>query len=74
MFNVFPTALEISLVGGILTYHFGPEFGVLTLGTIGTYTAFTFATTQWRIQFRRQVRENCTSSAQGSEWANTGDA
>ena len=54
---MFPTALEISLVGGILTYHFGPEFGVLTLGTIGTYTAFTFATTQWRIQFRRQVRE-----------------
>jgi hypothetical protein len=60
VFNVFPTALEISLVGGILTYNFGPAFGVLTLGTIGTYTAFTFATTQWRIQFRRQVRETCS--------------
>lgn len=66
VFNVFPTALEISLVGGILTYNFGPAFGVLTLGTIGTYTAFTFATTQWRIQFRRQVRENGISSFNAS--------
>ncbi|KAK3286085.1 hypothetical protein CYMTET_6339, partial [Cymbomonas tetramitiformis] len=46
IFNVVPTALEISLVAGILTYNFGPSFGVLTGVTLASYTAFTFATTQ----------------------------
>mmetsp|Transcript_26767 Transcript_26767/g.58286 ORF Transcript_26767/g.58286 Transcript_26767/m.58286 type:complete len:775 (-) Transcript_26767:470-2794(-) len=55
VFNVFPTAIELAMVGGILSYNFGPSFGALTIGTIASYIAFTFATTQWRVQFRKEM-------------------
>lgn len=55
IFNVAPTALEVLLVAGILAYKCGAAFAALTGVTIATYTAFTFAITQWRTQFRRQM-------------------
>ena len=55
VFNVVPTAFEVSLVAGILAYKCGPEFAALTAGTIATYTAFTFGVTQWRTKFRREM-------------------
>ena len=55
VFNVVPTALEISLVAGILAYKCGPAFAGLTAATMGTYTIFTFGVTQWRTQFRRDM-------------------
>ena len=55
VFNVFPTAFEIALVSGILATKCGPEFAVLTGGTIATYAAFTIGCTQWRTKFRRQA-------------------
>ena len=48
VFNVVPTAFEIGLVSYILGTRLGPEFAVLTVGTIGAYGAFTLAVTQWR--------------------------
>lgn len=39
VFNVIPTAFEIALVAGILSYQFGPQFAVLVGGTVGAYTA-----------------------------------
>lgn len=38
VFNVIPTAFEIALVSGILSYQFGPQFAVLVGSTIGAYT------------------------------------
>ena len=64
VFNVLPTALEVSLVAGILAYKCGPAFAGLTAGTIAAYTAFTFWVTQWRSQFRRQM--NRAESAAGA--------
>ena len=55
VFNVFPTAFEIALVSGILATKCGPEFAMLTGGTIATYAAFTIGCTQWRTKFRRQA-------------------
>ena len=55
VFNVVPTAFEVSLVAGILAYKCGPAFAGLTAATIVTYTAFTFGVTQWRTQFRREM-------------------
>lgn len=57
VFNVFPTALEVSLVGGVLAYKCGPEFAALTVGTISAYTLFTVLTTQWRTKFRKQMNK-----------------
>lgn len=55
VFHIVPTALEISMVCGILTYQFGWEFAAITALTMGAYTAFTIWTTAWRTKFRRQA-------------------
>ncbi|KAJ5868810.1 hypothetical protein N7534_003363 [Penicillium rubens] len=55
VFHVVPTALEISLVCGILTYQYGLQFAAITTTTMIAYTAFTITTTAWRTKFRRQA-------------------
>ncbi|KAI8823564.1 putative ABC transporter [Fimicolochytrium jonesii] len=55
VFHIFPTALEISMVCGILAYSFGPAYAGVTILTMGAYTAFTFITTTWRVKFRKQM-------------------
>ncbi|KAB8229752.1 Iron-sulfur clusters transporter atm1, mitochondrial [Aspergillus alliaceus] len=55
VFHVVPTALEISLVCGILTYQYGAQFAAITATTMVAYTAFTITTTAWRTKFRKQA-------------------
>lgn len=55
VFHVIPTALEITMVCGILTYQYGGAFAAITAITMATYTAFTIWTTAWRTKFRRQT-------------------
>ncbi|KAL1998236.1 hypothetical protein VTN02DRAFT_6566 [Thermoascus thermophilus] len=55
VFHVFPTALEISMVCGILTYQYGFQFAAITAATMVAYTAFTITTTSWRTKFRKQA-------------------
>ena len=55
VFHILPTALEISMVCGILAYQYGPKFAVITATTMVAYTAFTITTTSWRTQFRKQA-------------------
>ncbi|TKA78879.1 Iron-sulfur clusters transporter atm1, mitochondrial [Friedmanniomyces simplex] len=55
VFHILPTALEISLVCGILSYQFGWKFAVITASTMAAYTWFTIATTAWRTRFRKQA-------------------
>ena len=52
LFNVLPTIFEVALVTGILSTKCGPAFGILTLGSITSYTFFTFYVTQQRMRFR----------------------
>ncbi len=54
VFHILPTALEITMVCGILTYQYGSQFAVITAVTMVAYTAFTILTTAWRTKFRRQ--------------------
>lgn len=53
VFHIFPTAFEIALVCGILTYQYGAKFAAITALTMVGYTAFTIWTTAWRTKFRR---------------------
>ena len=53
VFHILPTALEIAMVCGILTYQYGPKFAAITAGTMAAYTAFTIFTTSWRTKFRK---------------------
>ncbi|GAA5924636.1 hypothetical protein JCM10213_000403 [Rhodosporidiobolus nylandii] len=55
VFHVVPTALEISMVCGILSYKFGWDFAALTLVTMAGYAWFTIRTTSWRTKFRKQA-------------------
>ena len=55
VFHVLPTALEISLVCGILTYQYGAQFAAITAATMVAYTTFTITTTSWRTKFRKQA-------------------
>ncbi|KAG8832559.1 Iron-sulfur clusters transporter atm1, mitochondrial [Serendipita sp. 399] len=57
IFHIVPTALEISLVCGILTYNFGANFAYITLITMAGYTWFTIRTTAWRTKFRRDANQ-----------------
>ena len=55
VFHIIPTALEISMVCGILAYQYGPKFAAITAVTMVAYTAFTVITTSWRTKFRKQA-------------------
>ncbi|KAI5863828.1 P-loop containing nucleoside triphosphate hydrolase protein [Durotheca rogersii] len=55
VFHIFPTALEIGMVCGILTWQYGGQYAAITAVTMTGYTAFTIWTTAWRTRFRRQA-------------------
>jgi len=55
VFHILPTALEISMVCGILAYQYGPKFAAITALTMVAYTGFTVITTSWRTKFRKQA-------------------
>ncbi len=55
VFHIIPTALEISMVCGILAYQYGPKFAAITALTMVAYTGFTVVTTSWRTKFRKQA-------------------
>lgn len=55
VFHILPTALEIGMVCGILTWKYGIEFAAITVLTMAGYAAFTIWTTAWRTQFRRRA-------------------
>ncbi|WWC73639.1 iron-sulfur clusters transporter ATM1, mitochondrial [Kwoniella pini CBS 10737] len=55
VFHVIPTALEISMVCGILSWKFGWDFAAVTVITMGLYTWFTVQTTAWRTKFRKEA-------------------
>lgn len=57
VFHIVPISFEIALVGGVLSYKFGPSFAAVTLATMGTYAWFTIRTTAWRAQFRRAANQ-----------------
>ncbi len=55
LFNIVPTALEMSLVAYILSMECGWKHACVALGTVGTYTVFTVLVTQWRTKFRKDM-------------------
>lgn len=57
VFNVVPTALEVTVVTAILGYNFGAPTASVVVGTIGAYVGWTVGITQWRTQFRRNMNQ-----------------
>ena len=62
LFNVLPTLLEILLVAVILWGLFDWRFSAITLVTIVAYVWFTFAATERRIRYRREMNQADTEA------------
>lgn len=57
LFNVVPTALEVSLVAAILADKCGPVFAGVTVGCVGAYALFTFQVSNFRVKQRQVMNE-----------------
>jgi ATP-binding cassette, subfamily B (MDR/TAP), member 7 len=57
IFNVVPTALEVSIVSSILAYNFGAIYAGVALGTVATYTTFTITVSNWRTLVRKNMNQ-----------------
>jgi len=55
VFSVIPVLVEFSLIAAILLVKYDPVFTLVTFGTVAVYVAFTFAITEWRMDYRHQM-------------------
>ncbi|GBG28119.1 ABC transporter ATP-binding protein, putative [Hondaea fermentalgiana] len=55
VFRVVPTALELSMVSGLLLYRAGPAYAAVTMATLGIYVWFTIRVTNWRTEIRKNM-------------------
>lgn len=62
LFNVFPTALEVALVSGILAHSLGPAYALVAVATIGSYTVFTINVSDWRTEIRKKMNAEETAA------------
>ncbi len=54
-FSILPILVEFVLVAAILLSQYDLEFSLVTFGTVLVYIGFTFAITEWRMDFRHQM-------------------
>ncbi|WP_270729857.1 ABCB family ABC transporter ATP-binding protein/permease [Shimia sp. Alg240-R146] len=64
LFSIGPLILELLLIGVILAVVFDIWYLVVVAVTIGTYVAFTFKVTEWRVKLRRQMNDQDTDANQ----------
>jgi ABC-type transport system involved in Fe-S cluster assembly fused permease/ATPase subunit len=57
LFNILPTAIEITLVIGYLALHYDVWFSVITAVALVSYVIFTVLVTEWRTHFRRTMND-----------------
>ncbi|MCG8426546.1 MAG: ABC transporter ATP-binding protein/permease [Chromatiales bacterium] len=55
VFSIMPMLVEFSLVAVILLTQYDIIFTLVTFGTVAIYVAFTFAVTEWRMDYRLQM-------------------
>mmetsp|Transcript_52157 Transcript_52157/g.136339 ORF Transcript_52157/g.136339 Transcript_52157/m.136339 type:complete len:104 (-) Transcript_52157:818-1129(-) len=52
-----PTAFEVSLVAGLLSYQFGAGYGLVSLATVAAYSVFTVVVSAKRVAIRREMNQ-----------------
>ncbi len=55
VFSVIPVLVEFTLVALVLLTKYELIFTLVTFGTVLVYVGFTFAITEWRMDYRRQM-------------------
>ena len=58
VFNIFPTAAEITFVAIILLGKYEAHFAVITFTTVVLYIAFTLLVTNWRMHYRHEMNDH----------------
>lgn len=56
--QMVPTALELVLVCGLLTFYFDWTYAAIIALTVAAYMAFTFKASEWRIAIRREMNDS----------------
>ncbi len=65
VFSILPMLVEFSLVAVILLTQYDLVFTLITFTTVAVYVTFTFAVTEWRMEYRHSMnRLESQSSAQ----------
>ncbi|WP_296697440.1 ABCB family ABC transporter ATP-binding protein/permease [Thiocapsa sp. UBA6158] len=54
-FSVLPVLVEFTLVAVILLKQYSPAFALVVFGTVAVYFTFTFAITEWRMDYRHRM-------------------
>lgn len=57
LFNILPTAIEITLVLGYMALHYDIWFSVIAVVALVSYIGFTVLVTEWRTHFRRTMND-----------------
>ncbi len=55
VFSVIPVLVEFTLVAAVLLTKYELIFTLVTFGTVLAYIGFTFAITEWRMDYRRRM-------------------
>ncbi len=55
VFNILPMLVEFLLVAAILVSQYDLAFTLVIFGAVAAYFAFTFAVTEWRMDFRHHM-------------------
>ena len=55
VFSILPVLVEFTLVAVILLGRYAPVFTLVTFGTVAVYVVFTFAITEWRMDYRHDM-------------------
>ena len=51
-FSILPVAVEFTLVAAVLITQYDPVFTLIIFGSVAVYVVFTFAVTNWRMEYR----------------------
>lgn len=51
-FSILPIMVEFALVAGVLVTRYDLVFTLIIFGSVAVYVAFTFAVTNWRMEYR----------------------
>lgn len=54
-FSILPILVEFCLVAGVLLTSYKVGFTLITFGTVVLYVTFTFAITEWRMDYRHRM-------------------
>lgn len=55
VFSIIPMLVEFSLVALVLLSNYALVFTLITFGTVAIYVTFTFAVTEWRMDYRHSM-------------------